>query len=1075
MDDVTYTKLRRYLNDIKNLPNESAKTHRFGMLLGELFPNAKFLTDYASGIEKFVRIQNSSNNKHGRIDVYHGNAIIEFENSLKATEEEAKRQLRKYVAGIWADNGQNRRPLLCVASDGITWKIFRPYLHQNSSAKLKASDVELELLRIINVSEKNLHDFWIWLTSFLFRPGNITPTVEQIKIDFGTTSPLFSEAMIELRQAWKKASRSSEAKLKFETWQQYLTVTYGRLDAKTSLSEEMTSLFLKHTYLASIAKFFIWASLSHGKLSAALREIATDVLSGKFFETQKIENIVEDDFFQWVHDSVAESILAPIWEQALAQIVTYDLRHLDQDIFKGIYQELVDPKDRHDLGEYYTPEWLCERIVKEILPHHGYHRVLDPACGSGSFLRATIAHFMHVNNDEGDAKHLQNILSNVVGIDIHPLAVTIARATYLLSIRNLLKTRTRSIHVPVYLADSLFLTYEEVKQTESSCENDENLDSYKISFGGQRISFPEKLINRSDLFDPAISSCSKVAVDHARTGEESQDNLSAYLKNVVPALTDSKDFPGILAALWRFTEGLSDLIKKKSNSIWAFIIRNSYRPAMFRNNFDFIIGNPPWLSYRYIAEPEYQAKVKSLAVERYKVAPKSQKLMTQMELATVFLAHSLETFGSNAARLGFVMPRSILSGDQHENLRNRKHTAQFRLDQYWDLEAVRPIFNVPCCVLYATKMSIQKNSKPSESLPALEWQGKLPQRDISWTECEIKLAYQKKAASLIYLGQRCALSTQTGRKHPNPPSPYNKSFRQGAALVPRSFYFIQLENADKAIAPEELYWAETDLEQAKESKPPYQDVFLKGNIEGRFIFFTALSKHILPFTLLKQVPVVLPIQIQKNELEVVSAKKLKTLGFRDTAHWMEEAEKIWNQKRGKKANNQTLYEWLDYNEKLSAQSLRNRFLVLYNTSGTNVSAVAIDRQHLSGRFVVDSKLYWAACESELEAFYLAAILNAEEVNHAIKPFQSFGLQGERDIHKKILDLPIPLFDSSNVSHQRLAALAAHAHSEARRYVSESELPKSLAKKRAIIRKRLSDSLRDINEIVSTMLFSETAT
>src|SRR2546421_9352020 len=83
---------------------------------------------------------------------------------------------------------------------------------------------------------------------------------------------------------------------------------------------------------------------------------------------------------------------------------------------KGVYQELVDPKDRHDLGEYYTPEWLCERVVAEMLPDKGFVSVLDPTCGSGSFLRAAISHLLQANPEGGEAKRLRAILDNVAGI-----------------------------------------------------------------------------------------------------------------------------------------------------------------------------------------------------------------------------------------------------------------------------------------------------------------------------------------------------------------------------------------------------------------------------------------------------------------------------------------------------------------------------------------------------------------------------------------------------------------------------------------------------------------------------------
>ena len=59
---------------------------------------------------------------------------------------------------------------------------------------------------------------------------------------------------------------------------------------------------------------------------------------------------------------------------------------------------------------------------------------------------------------------------------------------------------------------------------------------------------------------------------------------------------------------WEFTSELARLIRSQRNSIWAFIIRNGYRTAILRERFDYIVGNPLWLSYRYIADPEYRLR-----------------------------------------------------------------------------------------------------------------------------------------------------------------------------------------------------------------------------------------------------------------------------------------------------------------------------------------------------------------------------------------------------------------------------------------------------------------------------------
>ena len=62
------------------------------------------------------------------------------------------------------------------------------------------------------------------------------------------------------------------------------------------------------------------------------------------------------------------------------------MRDIQTDVLKGLYESLVDPEQRHDLGEYYTPDWLAHRICAEVIDEPLQQRVLDPACGSGTFL-----------------------------------------------------------------------------------------------------------------------------------------------------------------------------------------------------------------------------------------------------------------------------------------------------------------------------------------------------------------------------------------------------------------------------------------------------------------------------------------------------------------------------------------------------------------------------------------------------------------------------------------------------------------------------------------------------------------
>src|SRR5690348_3408801 len=1000
--------LRKYLRETRNLENEAARQQRFSALIAELFPGTDAVTEFSRGVEKRIRIRTAGGERRGRIDAYYGNAIIEFEKSLKATLTDAEKQLREYASGAWQEPREKTSSLIAIATDGVVWRSYRPRLLKETREP-QPEDVDLDFLREIKLSEETLGTFWLWLTSVLFRPQQVDPTADRFQNDFGTWSPLYRQAMVALKKAWAKVTDEPEARIAFETWQKYLTVTYGKLAESSTPKKELESgveiseledLFLRHTYLSSIARLLIWAALSQGKTKASLREVARDVFSGRYFQSKRLANLVDDDFFHWVRQPKAEGILAGAWEQILSHLLEYDLSRLNQDVLKGVYQQLIDPKDRHDLGEYYTPDWLCERMVAELLPRQGYKAVLDPGCGSGSFLRATIAHFIECNKSGSDLDRLRAILANVNGIDIHPVAVTISRATYVLALGPLVKAARKPIQIPVYLADSLFLP----REVELPLAGKVGVD---LSFGqredARSVLIPQTLIHSPELFDEAIAACTAVAEDHAKLQRETKGTLLRHLAQSVPGLSGMLEHEAIFQALWDFTDGLAQLIRDRKNSIWSFIIRNSYRPAMFRQQFDFIIGNPPWLSYRYIADPEYQAEIKKRAVVDYKIAPKSQRLFTQMELATIFLAHSMAVFARPGARLGFVMPRSILSSDQHQQLIKREYKSPFRMTGYWDLWEVSPLFKVPSCVLFASQDKSPGSAK--DTLPVQTWSGTLPDKNVSWAVARSKLHASSGTGKVIYMGQRCALSTESGAASAAKPSKYQKAFKQGATIVPRNFYFVRIPELTGKPDPASQYWAETDPEQALTAKEPYKETRLDGLVEGKFIFSSALARHVLPFVVLPLATVVLPVEEIHGQRHVRTAEVLRVTGYRELAKWIAKAETIWSDKRGEKAQRQSLQQRLDYQRELTRQNLSHRHLVLYNKSGTNVSAAHLDRNEQALRFVVDHILYYAAFSDTHEADYVTAILNSETANERIKPFQSTGLLGERDVHKKLLDLP----------------------------------------------------------------------
>src|SRR4029453_17683453 len=140
------------------------------------------------------------------------------------------------------------------------------------------------------------------------------------------------------------------------------------------------------------------------------------------------------------------------------------------------------------------------------------------------------------------------------GIDIHPVAVTISRATYVLALGNLISAARKPIQIPVYLADSLFLPYEVEKNFLNK------LHGIEITFGQPKdrrhVVMPQMFVHSPELFDDAIVACTDVAEDHAKTRAESKATLHQHLAKAVPELTQMLQYNDILTALWDFTNSL---------------------------------------------------------------------------------------------------------------------------------------------------------------------------------------------------------------------------------------------------------------------------------------------------------------------------------------------------------------------------------------------------------------------------------------------------------------------------------------------------------------------------------------
>jgi SAM-dependent methyltransferase len=1022
--------LQRYLEKLTELRQRSASEasirEEFLRFLRTAFPHLGLSESIE--LEKFVpglRVQG------GFVDALYGDLIFEFKRKLDDhSRKDGEDKLQRYLI-----NQENPDRFFGILTDGETLEVYA--LREEKLTKVDG----------LRLSVETAEKCRLWLDCYLFHEKLRVPTADDITLRFGQHSPTFWHSFRLLRSAWQRARDDLSVRTKFAEWQSLLAIVYG-----STVGDE--NLFLRHTYLALFARVLAFVSLQR---KSPDDDELVGLVSGETFEKMGLENFIADDFFAWCRDcDETKDLLRSL---ATRLTTTYDLNAINEDLLKGLYQGLVDPETRHDLGEFYTPDWLAELTLRKA----GYPdacsppSLLDPACGSGTFLFIAI----HLLREAGyaNAELVQLCASNLAGIDVHPLAVTIARTNFILALGRDLRGFEGRLSVPIYLADSLNLpenlAQQEVLSVPVDTENLSTMANKEIPKNlPQAFHIPAEVAAHPNRLSGVINALLEFA-DHAIGEKDANRGLSARLAELgIPSNQQWWWQSNLRLMRWLLQPPATD-------TVWRFILQNAYRPALLAHRkFAFVVGNPPWLAYRYIQRRDYQERVRRLALNRYKLLSSEEaQLFTQMELATLFFAFCAEHYLADDGTLAFIMPRSVLTGaKQHAEFRQR-YVATARL--IIDCERVSPLFNVPtCAVLWG---------KQPQAAPMLQLEGNLPTHNASWQEAQGVL--RQTEATFIP-------PTALGE------SPYLERVTQGATIVPRCLWFVR-PYAQAVVVNRARPQLETDSQIESRAKKPWQNIRLDGSVEADFLFATLLSDDLLPFGWRRLRLVVLPLAKRSRGRKLLSDIDAVRLGKIGLANWLRNANELWVSHRKSQVS---LSKYLDWKSKLTSQSPTGVYKLLYNTSGTHLCACVVDAREVSEwrvhnlpvqGFVADTTTYWLETKSKNEAHYLCAILNAPCVDAFIKPFQAKGAfgshrgKGERHIHRRPFEvLPIPNFDTKDPQHRRLAQLSMACHAIAQQFVADADtktLTQSIGRLRQKLREKLTDDITQINQIVTELL------
>jgi len=1048
-----------YLRVIEADNSESAKSQRFTLLLNSLFGvEPGFIEDYVRGVEKYLMAEGKDRFYRGRADQLSGNLIIEFENDLskRAKSDEAESQLRRYAACAWSEEQPARRTnYLCLATDGRRFRAYAPIASDPAKRTIEPQDVSLAPLESIDAAKLPWKDFYFFLDRYLLRKEVLHPTSESIVKDFGPTSHAFQVAEAALLRRWEDLKSHLDYAVLYEAWDKYLRIAYG-----SALADE--KLFVRHTYLATLAKLMVWSRLA-GKENHPSDGDILAILEGSYFKAQLgIENFLEEDFFSWVARKEAREAGLEIARLLLGLLSNYNLREISEDVLKALYEGLVDPATRHDLGEYYTPDWLAHRIVRRLLEPNPEASVLDPACGSGTFL------YMAIREKKDrlgvSAKTLKHVLSAVVGIDVHPLACIVAKANYVLALGDLMAKRKQKVSIPVYLANSI-----RPPELEARPMLHLHVPCYRAEIDDHKVYIPESLTRDPERYDQAIEAAREFAA-HSKGKKVDAKAFGNFLKGHYAGLLEDED---AVPVLFTVAETLKEMIEAGRDTIWAFVLKNLYKPLFLKERFDLVVGNPPWLSYRYVDQADYKSFLNNQITKYYQLVRRAE-LITHLELGTLFLARSADLYLKADGRIGFVLPKSIFSADQHDALRRGKiKKVNLAPVELWDLEEVSPLFRTSAGVYIGRKAK----AEAKEGVPGEVVSGALPVRNASLDVAEKELRFERTEFHLSVMGARSFWSTAAGVEVAE--SPYKGQFAQGATIVPRFFWFVDLKVSEYGFDANVPPLVSSKSAQ-KLAKPAYKGCVIEGNVESQFIYATLLPADMLPFGFLRLQPVVLPVVIKWGDYRLRDADWARQEGFVHLADWLDKVQKEWLKRGGAKAKKISAIKWLDYRKKLTCQDPKVRFRAAYATSGTHVCACVVESKTVDKSaetglktqgFALDCTTYSLDAASREEAAYVVAAMNAPCVDAAIKSSQAKGLWGARHVHKKVLDLPIPKYDPAKKEHVRLAEIGEACAKRVGKWIASGGSGKvtSIGVLRQRVRDMLKAELAEIDSIVKPML------
>lgn len=1016
--------------------------------------------------EAILRTARAGRMVTGFADNLVGLTAIEYEKNLTvaAVFSEGYDQVRQYVAGL-LNRGAPAGSVRGVLSDTVRWYAYEVDSISPAAVvgAISAADVVLRPATVLPdidcgaadlVAARKLLDF---LNLHLGRDAGQALSAATLKDMFGLESALGSDFVAETGAIVDAAFHRDApyAELVKELWANF--VSFVGTDAQAGQFDK--NAYVCELYLLTLAKL-IAANVLNGSALVSSPAQLQEILDGKHFKAQGLTNLVEYDYFGWLTKSAHVAPLLTLAQKIQNALRAFDFSYLQtEDLFGQLVTQLARRTQRLLLGQEPTPGWLIAKILDALqthLPATESWRFVDPCCGSGAFIvevvarRANHPRFPDLSREQKG----QELAQAITGFDIDPLAVMLAKVSWLVAAKPVLQQFNSGfpLSIPIYHADSLFASTPLANTVVQNAAGD-----FDLNLGGSHVSLPGFLATPAmqgffDEFMDGLYRLAQVVASASPPAPVASADVQTILQGALTAtgsaLNEEQAASGQSFGE-RFANLLSDLERQGRNGLWLHMLKNGYRPALVRGKFNGVATNFPWLTLSKLADNPYKAVLQQKTAE-LQLEPVAQSAH-HLELATIFLVHAAKHYLGTEGYLAAVVPNSVIQGTQHEPLRsgafrNGADGVQLHFIEVWDAD--RKTFG-------DTNVAAVLVGKKGAAAPA-GVQGRFVKEGAA------DVAYP---VFLSTLNERNAWT----KVLVNAANAGNLPFRQGADIMPRTAWFhdvsvvagaggtsrYQVNPIGDATSP--FYYLVSGANSCRTFRA------VPTNLSSAWGFEVLTSAHLLQFIVNPPAVGIFPLKPRtaaNRSIEPAGAVALAT-DVSAQNHFQRVLQALAQPDGWGVAGLSVamVYNRLNLRNKLALQQVAaGDTLVLFGAGGTHPAAARYTlTASTAPRIIVDQTLYWMVENDADKADYLVGLINSASLANAIRPFQPVGRNGPRHIHELPLAV-IPPWNAADPLHMNVVTTTRQLQTELATAIANSaslrdtcSRPGSVARRREVLR------------------------